>query len=133
MHKPRWSQIDLPAYNGDGWALFRNGKQTACADVSPVTELVEKWLPQNPVLVGAPGATRFVPPICIDQFRDKVRRVVARNLRNMAFMFAVPAVISMVAALAAQQVRFAVVAASFLLMTAVFVAFAQFQWGAQYV
>ncbi len=122
MHKPLWSQIDLPVHSGDGWALWRNGKTITCADVSPVTELVENWLPQKPVLVGAPGATRFVPPICIDRFRDKAGRVVARNLRNTAILFAVAAVIFVALALVLNQVRIAFMAASLLLVAAVFAA-----------
>lgn len=111
MHKLRWSQTVLPAHGGDGWSLWRNGKPTACADIAPITELVETWLPQNPVLVGVPGATRFVPLIGIDRFRDKVRKVVARNLRNMVVMFAVSAVVLMIFALAGNRARLAVVAA----------------------
>lgn len=122
MHKLRWSQTVLPAHGGDGWSLWRNGKPTACADIAPITELVETWLPQNPVLVGVPGATRFVPLIGIDRFRDKVRKVVARNLRNMVVMFAVSAVVLMIFALAGNRARLAVVAASFLLIAAVFAA-----------
>lgn len=85
--KDAWTNLTyLPPYDGQGWAIFNNGKISKL-DFEDVKASVRRWLPPNPLLIGAPGATRFLPPISIQEFRDDVAGNVANNSKKLTWAF----------------------------------------------
>ncbi|WP_211288337.1 rhomboid family intramembrane serine protease, partial [Xanthomonas theicola] len=84
----RWNDIDiLPSKEGEGWSVFKARKQID-ASYSEIASLVARWLPANPLLIGAPGEKRFLPPVLISEFEAVALRTVRNNCRNMIIALA---------------------------------------------
>lgn len=78
-----WNNIEaLPSKGDDGWAIWKTGHRTDM-ELSDVSALVERWLPANPMLIGAPGAAKYLPPVLVSEFEDAALRVVRKNYRTM--------------------------------------------------
>ncbi len=85
---PEWRQTDsLPAHTGGGWALWK-GRAIGCDTVGDVLLGLKGWNPLQPVLVGEPGATRFVPPPCIAELKE-----VTQSFRRRTFFGTIALVI----------------------------------------
>lgn len=81
---------------------------------------VENWLPPNPLLVGEPGASRFLPPVCIGCFRERVLGTVASHSRNMVVMFALLAMFFMTGGLLSGEREGYALAVLLALLSAIF-------------
>lgn len=83
----KWNDLALlPVKEGDGWALWKNGRQVDVS-LSEIASLVARWLPANQLLIGAPGEKRFLPPILVPECENTALRAVRNNSRNMIFAF----------------------------------------------
>lgn len=81
--KNEWNNIEaLPTKGDDGWAIWKMGQRNDM-ERSEVSALVERWLPANPLLIGAPGAAKYLPPVLVPEFEDVALRVVRNNYRTM--------------------------------------------------
>lgn len=88
-----WRNVNtLPPKSGHGWSVFKSGRQVD-RSLDEVTSEVAGWLPANPLLVGGPESTRFLPPILMPQFEELVLRTIRNNFRNLTVGFAACAVI----------------------------------------
>ncbi|WP_189453915.1 rhomboid family intramembrane serine protease [Cognatilysobacter bugurensis] len=87
-----WRDVNtLPPKIGHEWSIFKSGRQVN-ATRDEVTSEVSKWLPANPLLVGEPESSKFLPPILVPQFEDLVLRTIRNNFRNLAVAFAACAI-----------------------------------------
>lgn len=85
----KWNDVTmLPAKEGGSWSLWKGGRQidTTFSEIAAITS---RWLPANPLLVGAPWGTRFVPPVLVPELEGIARRAVRNNCRNMVVAFSV--------------------------------------------
>lgn len=79
----KWNDIDmLPPKHGDSWSVWKGGRQIDMG-FSDVNSLVARWLPANPLLIGAPGRERFLPPVLVEEFEATALKVVRNNCRTM--------------------------------------------------
>lgn len=79
-----WKNIEaLPSKDDDGWSIWKTGHKTDM-ELPEVRSLVERWLPANPLLIGAPGAVKYLPPVLVSEFEDAALRVVRNNYRTMS-------------------------------------------------
>jgi hypothetical protein len=82
-NRKSWRQVEMPMHDGNGWAIWKDNKKISYPCINQIIPLVEKWLPPNPMLVGEPGGTRFVPPILVAQFSKTILRTIGRYYRNL--------------------------------------------------
>ena len=79
----KWNDIAmLPSKKGDSWSIWKGGQQVDVS-YSEVAFLVARWLPANPLLIGAPEGNRFLPPVLVSEFESAALRTVRNNSRNM--------------------------------------------------
>ena len=82
-----WKDPDnLPAHDGKSWAVI-NKHIIANLDIEEIRTATRRWLPVNSLLVGAPGASKFLPPISIQQLESEVLRNVGRNSKRLVLAF----------------------------------------------
>ena len=82
-----WHDIDaLPENEGRTWAIWQDHRWQE-ADFHTVAEKVSRWLPPDPMLIGTPHDTRFVPPVLVMQFEKIALRTVRQNLFNTGAAF----------------------------------------------
>ncbi|HWP94255.1 MAG TPA: rhomboid family intramembrane serine protease [Gammaproteobacteria bacterium] len=69
------------------------------ATFDEVVARVSRWAPGNPLLVAAPGATRFLPPAMIPELAKVARDRIARFSRNLIILLSSAGVIHLLSAL----------------------------------
>ena len=99
-----WRETRLPDFGKDHWAVLRRGK-VEIADESEVATLMRSWQPQNPVLLGAPGAEKFQIPITVGAYSDVVRHALQRRNRALSMGFLTLAAFMLVLAVVLLDVR----------------------------
>ncbi len=67
--KKIWHDIEFPAYGKEGWAIQTKNKVRYYDNIDDLYPIVGAWPVQKPILVGMPGASRFVLPICVHEFQ----------------------------------------------------------------
>lgn len=88
MTSREWNNLDmLPPREGDGWSIWKGGRQVDMG-FSDVGSLVARWLPANPLLIGAPGNKTFLPPVLVSEFEAIALRTVRNNCRTMLIALA---------------------------------------------
>lgn len=82
-----WENLtNLPVHDGKGWAIIKK-HSISSTDMEGVSASIQRWLPPNPLLIGAPGARQFLPPISIQQFKNEVLLNIAKNSKRLTSAF----------------------------------------------
>lgn len=110
---------NLPAYDGQGWAIATN-HVLRDQDIEDVRTAVQHWLPPGSLLVGAPGSSRFMPPVSIPEFRGNVLQNVARNSKKIALAFVSAGVLIAVGGFAGHEENIFAVSSIFVLFGILF-------------
>lgn len=78
-----WRNLEsLPEHDGRGWVVWKRGRFASCIGLDDAKEAVQRWNPVDPMLIGAPGSVRFLPPVCIPALRTSI---VGRLRKNLQF------------------------------------------------
>lgn len=68
--KYRWADTALvPRHDSVGWAILKGTRRIHCDDANQVLTKLKGWSPLHGLLVGMPGSSCFVPPICVPRLR----------------------------------------------------------------
>jgi membrane associated rhomboid family serine protease len=117
--KTDWQNIDLPLHQESHWSLRRRNK-TVEIDENRLKSLIEKWQPQNPILIGVPGADNFQIPVTIPEYSIQIRKSLHRRNNRLGFGFLTLAIFMLVLGLAIWSSRPFIVALSCTFFAAAF-------------
>src|SRR5690606_15411081 len=99
-----WRNLDrLPRAPGDGWQARRTRGRTIVGKAA-VDKAAARWNPLDPLLIGAPGFTRFLPVLHVAEYRDAAHSRVLGRQRLALFVVVAAAVLLLLSGLMAERV-----------------------------
>jgi len=84
---PEWRSTEShPRHDGGGWAILNGGKVVHLS-VQEVVRRLRGWHPLQPILVGAPGASSFMPPPEVPELSTSIRDFRKRSEKTLLALF----------------------------------------------